>query len=665
MARVKLLQNKEDLAPEHAGLFDELAALRGRISGPSTVVLYSPGLARRWNEISEYLHRESVVEGRYAELAVSVTAREYDCAYIWAAHVPSARRAGVSEETITAVRDRRPLDGLPDEEAGIVRFVRELLRDNRVSGDVFGALLQAHGPRWMVELTAWIGRYSALAGILNSFEVAPAADAEALPVGQVAPAILSHSARRALAPAPRIAPIINLDRMAEADQPVFNAVAEGRGSVRGPFALLMYSPPLCQRIFDVSNYLRFQSSLTPAERELATIATAREKDCPYVWAAHAPAARQAGIGDATIEAVRIRDEVDPLQRGESDIVDYTRQVLLTHRVDGPLFDRLHDARDVPWLVELTALIGHYGLSGGAGLRSVPTMRAIAAPRRAGRHQPALGLARRRSPSGEEGDALFVPRELTAQFNYLIADQRRLLEFEILRGRLHLTLQIKHQPHQLVPCHVTAGMVRGALLGDAAHVVVDVPDRFANALWRDAVLLVVCELNAPAPVGFVDGASHRVGDDVGIHDYVAVHVAGGAAGCLHEGTLRTQEALLVGIKNRDQAHFGKIQTFSQQIDADDHVVDAQTEVAEDLDAVERVDLRVKIVGLDTHFLQVVREVFRHLLGERSHESALPAIDACVHLVQQVIDLPFGRLNLDRRVEQTGGTDKLLNDLLRVL
>src|SRR5438477_6703019 len=107
MARVKQIVNREDVAPEHYALFDELAALRGRISGPSTVVLHSPGLARPWNEISEYLHGQSIVEAQHAELAVSATAREYDCGYIWAAHVPLARKAGVTEETIAAVRDRR------------------------------------------------------------------------------------------------------------------------------------------------------------------------------------------------------------------------------------------------------------------------------------------------------------------------------------------------------------------------------------------------------------------------------------------------------------------------------------------------------------------------------------------------------------------------------
>jgi len=64
----------EDVAPEHHAIFDELAAMRGRISGPSSVVLHSPALARPWNEISEYLHRDSVVEAQDAELAVVASA---------------------------------------------------------------------------------------------------------------------------------------------------------------------------------------------------------------------------------------------------------------------------------------------------------------------------------------------------------------------------------------------------------------------------------------------------------------------------------------------------------------------------------------------------------------------------------------------------------------
>lgn len=359
MARVKPIVNRDDVAAEHHALFDELAALRGRISGPSTIVLWSPGLARPWNQISEYLHRQSIVEPEHAELAVCATAREKDCGYIWNAHVPLARKAGVPAATIDTVRDRRPVSGLSGPETSVILYVRQLIQTNRVESDVFDQLLEAHGPQWLVELTVWVGRYQALAGILNAFEVTPTAPAEALPA---APRQLATPAKtRVPLPTPRVEPITRRDQLAETHRPVFDAVTEGRGGVRGPFGMLLHSPALCRRHLDVGTYLRFESSLQPESRELAIIATAREKDCLYVWAAHAPAARKAGVGDAAVRAVRDHAELAGLPPAERDIADYVRQLSRNNAVAQDVFDRLLSRHDVPWLVELTCLVGHYGI----------------------------------------------------------------------------------------------------------------------------------------------------------------------------------------------------------------------------------------------------------------------------------------------------------------
>lgn len=359
MPRVKLIQNKEDIAPEHYTLFAELAALRGRISGPSTIMLHSPTLAKPWNEVSEYLHRRSMVPPQHAELAVSVAAREYDCAYVWAAHVPKARKAGVSEATFAAVANGNPLDGLPPEEAAIVSFVRQLLRTNRIDSAVFDPLLAAHGARWIVELTVWLARYSALSFVLNTFEVLPAAGKEPLP--DLPPSIPLAPRPRARAPlaTPRVPQLRSRDQLDAEGQAMFDAIAEGGRSVRGPFSLLMHSPPLCKCVIDVSSCLRRQSVLSAPVRELVTLAAAREFDCPYVWASHAPAARRDGVPDATIALVRNSGDTSSLTPDEADVIEFTRQVLRAHRVTQALFDRLRDRHGVPWLVELTALIGHY------------------------------------------------------------------------------------------------------------------------------------------------------------------------------------------------------------------------------------------------------------------------------------------------------------------
>ena len=69
----------------------------------------------------------------------------------------------------------------------------------------------------------------------------------------------------------------------------------------------------------------------------------------------------------------------------------------------------------------------------------------------------------------------------------------------------------------------------------------------------------------------------------------------------EGVARAEEALLNGVQNRDEAHLRQVQPFAQQVDANDHVVDALAQIAQDLYALQRVDLRVQVVRADSHLL----------------------------------------------------------------
>src|SRR5207237_1072746 len=91
----------------------------------------------------------------------------------------------------------------------------------------------------------------------------------------------------------------------------------------------------------------------------------------------------------------------------------------------------------------------------------------------------------------------------------------------------------------------------------------------------------------------------------------------------------------------------------------HVVDPQAQVAQDLDALERVDLRVQVVHLDVGLTQKIGEVFGHALGEGSHQDTLAACDAMADLLHQVVDLAAGRLHLDLGIEQTCWPDQLLS------
>jgi hypothetical protein len=137
----------------------------------------------------------------------------------------------------------------------------------------------------------------------------------------------------------------------------------------------------------------------------------------------------------------------------------------------------------------------------------------------------------------------------------------------------------------------------------------------------------------AAVGLVDGPLHRVGDLSAYMMHLAVDVAGRAADRLDERGLRAQEALLVGVEDGDQRHLGQVEALAQQVDADEHVELAQPQVAQDLDALDGVDLGVQVAHPHPLLEQVVGEVLGHLLGERGDQHPLVALgDALADLAR---------------------------------
>ncbi len=106
-----------------------------------------------------------------------------------------------------------------------------------------------------------------------------------------------------------------------------------------------------------------------------------------------------------------------------------------------------------------------------------------------------------------------------------------------------------------------------------------------------------ELDRTAAIGFRQRGLHRRRLLVGVHDDLAVDVSRRAADGLDQRRLAAEEALLVGVQDRDQRDLGKIEALAQEVDADQDVVLPQPQVANDLDALERVDLGVQVADLD--------------------------------------------------------------------
>jgi 4-carboxymuconolactone decarboxylase len=181
MARLPLVTTKDQVAAKDHAAFESIVASRGSVHGPFTVFLNSPELAGRVAHVGAYVRFEGSLDMRVRVLAAMTVAREFEALYVWGAQTGGARRLGVPDTTIAAIRENRS-DGIPPEDTQIVEFTRQLLRKHRVDDATAKAMLARFGNDEFIQLTGAIGYYSLLCMTVNACELEAADGAEVLRV---------------------------------------------------------------------------------------------------------------------------------------------------------------------------------------------------------------------------------------------------------------------------------------------------------------------------------------------------------------------------------------------------------------------------------------------------------------------------------------------------
>jgi len=138
-------------------------------TGPVATSLYSPGVALPMNQLNQYL-RNTVVGPAIFQICTLIAAREFDEAYEWNSHEGGAKRANVDQKTIDAIKFNRPLEGVPEKDALVIRFGRAIFHDHKVSPELYAQVVQAFGQQGMFELTAIMGDYAMAAIMLRAVD---------------------------------------------------------------------------------------------------------------------------------------------------------------------------------------------------------------------------------------------------------------------------------------------------------------------------------------------------------------------------------------------------------------------------------------------------------------------------------------------------------------
>ena len=162
------------LSAEQRTIHDRIASgPRGGVRGPLALWLHRPELADKAQALGRYCRYETCLPPRLSELAILTTARIWDAAYEWQAHLQPAREAGLSEEVIVALgEDKTPAFHNPDE--GLVySFTRELNLTKAVSDDLYARTVAGLGPDATVDLVGVLGYYSLISMTIKAFDVLP------------------------------------------------------------------------------------------------------------------------------------------------------------------------------------------------------------------------------------------------------------------------------------------------------------------------------------------------------------------------------------------------------------------------------------------------------------------------------------------------------------
>ena len=170
MARVPFAQ-RENMTTDGQKVWDEIESTRGGVARNYAALLNNPKAAGSMAALGGYARYETPLDPRVKALAVLTAAREANGHYVWTVNQPGARTAGIPEDVISAIHERRAPVGLEANDAAIVQFVLELLRHHRISEATFETVRSQVGDAGVVDILVVSGYYHTLAHCLQALEV--------------------------------------------------------------------------------------------------------------------------------------------------------------------------------------------------------------------------------------------------------------------------------------------------------------------------------------------------------------------------------------------------------------------------------------------------------------------------------------------------------------
>ena len=154
--------------------------------------------------------------------------------------------------------------------------------------------------------------------------------------------------------------------MSDAQRQLFEQMSEGRtnvsdGHIGGPFDAWGLNPDIGRRLFQAGGAIRFKPSIERRYIELAILVTGELWQAQFEWFAHEPMARDAGVPEAVIQAIKIGAEPTFDHPADEICWRFCRTLHLNRRVHDETYASAVDTFGEVGVADLVNTCGFYTL----------------------------------------------------------------------------------------------------------------------------------------------------------------------------------------------------------------------------------------------------------------------------------------------------------------
>lgn len=155
-------------------------------------------------------------------------------------------------------------------------------------------------------------------------------------------------------------PQLIFDQLSEAQKSLGEQVMKVSSvGIGGPYNLLLRSPVLGQRMFDLFDYLRWKTSVPTRLNEFAILIIGRQWRSQMEWFAHVPIATKAGLSVDIIAELKANKRPSKMAEDEALVYDFVIELTTTHKVSDETFARARKLFSDQQIIDLTAVAGNY------------------------------------------------------------------------------------------------------------------------------------------------------------------------------------------------------------------------------------------------------------------------------------------------------------------